>query len=116
MVWIVDIKLMMFWYGEASLSLKLFNFCLTSQVLLLYVFTIKFENILLFFVLFESTIIKIFGFNFMHQTISARNNSDINTLLKSNMHIPTYAGLLSFNVTLLLRIATKLFSNIFCDI
>ena len=29
------------------------------------------------------------------------------TLLKSNMHIPIYAGLLSVNVTLLLRIATK---------
>ena len=31
-----------------------------------------------------------------------------NILLKSNIHIPTYAGSLSFNVTLLLRIATNL--------
>ena len=37
-------------------------------------------------------------------------------LLKSNLHIPTYAGLFNGNVTLLLRIAAKLLSNIFCGI
>ena len=48
----------------------------------------------------------------MHQNISIIFNvvtmePYINTLHKSNIHISTYAGLLSFNVTLLLRIATK---------
>ena len=37
-------------------------------------------------------------------------------LLKSNIHIPTYAGLFNVNVTLLLRIAAKLLSNIFCGV
>ena len=32
------------------------------------------------------------------------------------MHIPTYAGLLSLYVTLLLCVATKSLSNIFCDL
>ena len=40
----------------------------------------------------------------------------INTLINSNMHIPMCAGLLSVNVTLFLRIATKSLSNILCDI
>ena len=40
----------------------------------------------------------------------------INTLLKSNIHIATYAGLLSVNTALHLCIATKSLSNIFCDI
>ena len=39
----------------------------------------------------------------------------LNTLLKFNIHIQTYAGSLSVNVTLLLRIATKSLSNISCD-
>ena len=43
-------------------------------------------------------------------------NSQINTLLKSDMHNLVYAGLLSVNVTLLLHVATKLLSNIFYDI
>ena len=38
----------------------------------------------------------------------------MNTLLKSNIHIPANAGFLrSFNVTLLLRIVTKSVSNNF---
>ena len=32
------------------------------------------------------------------------------------MHIPMYAGLLSFNATLLFRVATKLLSNTLRDI
>ena len=40
----------------------------------------------------------------------------MDTLLKFDIHIPTYAGLLSANVTLFLQIATKLLPNIFCDI
>ena len=40
----------------------------------------------------------------------------MNTLLKSNIHIPEYTRLLSFNVTLLLHLATKSLSNIYCDI
>ena len=40
----------------------------------------------------------------------------INTLLNSKIHIPMYAVLLSVNVTLFLRIATKSLSNILSDI
>ena len=36
-------------------------------------------------------------------------------MLKSKIHIPTYADLSGVNVTLLLRIATKSLSNILCD-
>ena len=40
----------------------------------------------------------------------------INTdMHKSDMYIPTYAGLLSVNVTLLLCIETYSLSNTFCD-
>ena len=36
--------------------------------------------------------------------------------INSNMHIPRYAGLLSFNASLLLFNATELLSNILNDI
>ena len=43
-------------------------------------------------------------------------NLYINILLKSKMHIPMSAGLLTVNITFLLRIVTKFLSSILCDI
>ena len=43
-------------------------------------------------------------------------SSYINTSLNSKIHIPVYAGLLTVNVTLFLRIASKLMSSILCDV
>ena len=40
-------------------------------------------------------------------------NETLNALLKSGIHVPTYAGLLSVNVTFLLLIVTKSLSKIF---
>ena len=40
----------------------------------------------------------------------------INSLLKSNIHIPMYTRLLSINAVLLLLIAAKPLSHILCDI
>ena len=57
-----------------------------------------------FFIL-TKIIINIFQFNFIHHTLDW--NSFHNILHKSHMHMPTYPGLLSINVTSL--------SNIFCD-
>ena len=45
-----------------------------------------------------------------------QGTSHLKSLLKSNIHIPTYAGFLSFNVTLILSIAIESLSKIFWDI